>query len=85
MVCPPFEGFSICGPQMVEQGDDVRLSIIGIGPFQSSVGCLLEDEREVGINAVSEIGPMGVPFRGGKNDVFQTKVARIYVQSAVSL
>ena len=85
MVCPPFEGFSVCGPQMVEQGDDARLSIVGISPFQCSVGPLLIDEREIGINAVSEIGPMGVPFRGGKNDVFKTKVARIYVQSAVSL
>ena len=85
MVCPPFEGFSVCGPQMVEQGDDFRLSIIGVSPFQSSVGSLLVDEREIGINAVSEIGPMRVPFRGGKNDVFQTKVARVYVQSTASL
>jgi hypothetical protein len=85
MVCPPFESFSVSGPQMIEQGDDVRLSIIGIRPFQRSVGPLLVDEREVGINAFSEIRPMDVPFRGGKNDVLQTKVARVYVQSAASL
>ena len=85
MVRPPFESFSVCGPQMVEQGDDVRLSIIGISPFQCSVGPLLVNEREICINAVSEIGPMGVPFRGGKNDVLQTKVARVYVQSTASL
>jgi hypothetical protein len=70
---------------MVEQGDDIRLSIIRIGPFKCSVGSLLVDECEIGINAVPEIGPMGVPFRSGKNDVLQTKVARVYVQSTASL
>ena len=85
MVCPPFEGFSICGPQMVEQGDDVRLSIIGLRPFKCSVGTPLIDERQIGIDAVSQIGAMGVPFRGGKNNVFQTQVARVDVQSTVSL
>ncbi len=85
MVYPPFESFSVSGPQMVEQSDGVRLSIIGICPFQCSVGPLFVDERQVGINAVSEIWPMDIPFRGRKNDVFQTEVARVYVQSAVSL
>src|SRR5512136_2262511 len=85
MVCPPFKSFSVDGSQMVEQSDDLRLSIIGIGPFQCSVGSLLVDEREISINAVSEVGSMGVPFRGGKNDVFQTKVARVDVQSTASL
>jgi len=79
MVCPPFESFSIRGPQMVEQGDDIRLAIIRIGPFQRSVGSLLVDECEIGINAVSEARPMGVSLGGGKNHVFQTKIARVYV------
>ncbi len=85
MVCPPFESFSVRGPQAVEQGDNVRLSIIGIGPFQRLVRSFLVDEREIGLNTVSEVGTMGVPFRGGKNDMLQTQVPRIDVQSPVSL
>jgi hypothetical protein len=85
MICPPFENFNVRAPQTIEQGDDFRLSIIGIGPFQRSVGSLLVDEREIGINAVSEIRSMGVSFGGGENDVLQTNVTRVYVHPTASL
>jgi hypothetical protein len=70
---------------LVEEQNDLLLSIVWISPFQRLEGLIPIDERQIRIDTLSEIGPMGIPLGGCKHDMFQTDISRIHIDPAISV
>jgi hypothetical protein len=70
MVFPPFQIFRIFLPKLIEEPDDLILSIIGIGPLEWPEGLFPIDQCQIGIDTVPEIRTMRIAFGGGKDNMF---------------
>ena len=85
MVFPPFQIFGIFLPELVEEPDDLILSIIRIGPLEWLIGFIPIDQCYIGIDAVPEIGTVRIAFGGRQDNMLQTKIARINIDTTISI
>jgi hypothetical protein len=69
MMFPPFQIFRIFLPKLVEDTDDLILSIIRIGPLEWMKGFIPIDQCQIGIDPVPEIRTMRIAFGGGEDNM----------------
>ena len=69
---------------MIEKLDGPFLPVVRIGPVQWLKRFISVDERQIGIDALCEIGPVRIALRRSKDDMGLAEVARIDIDPPVS-
>src|SRR4030042_4926667 len=84
MIFPFLLIFEVSLSNLVEELDDRFLPVVRIGPVQWLKRFISIDERQIGIDALCEIGPVRIALCRSKDDMDQTEVARVNIDPAVS-
>src|SRR4030042_4257875 len=84
MIFPFLLIFEVSLPDLVEKLGGPFLPVVRIGPVQWLKRFISVDERQIGIDALCEIGPVRIALCRSQDDMDQTEVARVNIDPAVS-
>ena len=69
----------IVGAGLLQEGEDGRLAVVGVGPRPRLEAAGLIAERNLGENAVAQVNAVGLVLGGGQQELAQREIPRIDV------